>query len=145
LFRKEDYRFQIDKQKTQRWVFCIFSHEISVRFQFPQAIAKYYNKFTPSVKNSSFGKHVAKTLNASTKGSFAPSFSLPDINGKNLTLYDFKRKYIVLDFWGTWCVSCVKGFPKLKDYYSKYNDKIEFIGIDCQDNVESMEEGNNKI
>jgi len=113
----------------------VYSAELLPKYSY-DTIAKYYNKFTPSVKNSFFGKHVAKTLNASTKGSYAPSFSLPDIKGKNRKLSDFKGKYIVLDFWGTWCGSCIKGFPKLKEYYSKYKDKIEFIGIDCRDEIE---------
>lgn len=113
----------------------VYSAELLPKYSY-DTIAKYYNKFTPSVKNSFFGKHVAKTLKALTKGSYAPSFTLPDINGKNLSLSDFKGKYIVLDFWCTWSGSCIKGFPKLKEYYTKYKDKIEFIGIDCLDDIE---------
>src|SRR5574344_1669571 len=115
----------------------VYSAELLPKYPF-DTISKYYNKFTPSVKSSFFGKFVEKKLNASIKGSIAPPFTLPDINGKNLSLSDFKGKYIVLDFWGTWCGSCIKGFPKLKEYYSKYKDKIEFIGIYCRDEIEPL-------
>lgn len=37
-------------------------------------------------------------------------------------------------FWGTWCGYCLKGIPKMKEYYSRYNDQIEFLGIACKDN-----------
>ncbi|RKD91149.1 TlpA family protein disulfide reductase [Mangrovibacterium diazotrophicum] len=105
--------------------------------KFPNdTIEKYYNRFTPTVKNSIFGAHVSNALTASKKDLPAPSFSLPDTTGKIHSLSDYKGKYVVLDFWGTWCGSCVGGFPKLKEYYSKYKDRVEFIGIDCQDHEE---------
>ncbi len=113
-----------------------YSAELLPKFPY-DTIAKYYNKFTPAVKNSIFGKYVSKTLNASEESSLAPSFSLRDVNGKIHSLTNYKGKYVVLDFWGTWCGSCVGGFPKLKEYYLKYKDRIEFIGIDCQDNLDS--------
>ena len=63
----------------------------------------------------------------------APDFTLPDLNGKNVSLSDFRGKWVVLDFWGSWCGWCVKGFPALKDAYTKYGDKIVIIGIDCNE------------
>lgn len=61
----------------------------------------------------------------------APDFTLNDINGKPLTLSSLRGKYVVLDFWGSWCVWCVKGMPKMKEYYDKYKGKFEIVGIDC--------------
>ncbi|MDE6578678.1 MAG: TlpA family protein disulfide reductase [Muribaculaceae bacterium] len=63
----------------------------------------------------------------------APGFTLPDLAGKKVSLSDFKGKWVVLDFWGSWCGWCVKGFPALKEAYSKYGDKIVVIGIDCNE------------
>lgn len=63
----------------------------------------------------------------------APDFTLPDLNGKNVSLSDFHGKWVVLDFWGSWCGWCVKGFPALKEAYQKYGDKIVVIGIDCNE------------
>lgn len=63
----------------------------------------------------------------------AANFTLPDLAGKMVSLSDFRGKYVVLDFWGSWCGWCIKGFPALKDAYAKYGDKIAVIGIDCND------------
>jgi thiol-disulfide isomerase/thioredoxin len=63
----------------------------------------------------------------------APDFTLNDINGKPLTLSSLRGKYVVLDFWGSWCIWCIKGMPKMKEYYAKYAGKMEILGIDCND------------
>lgn len=63
----------------------------------------------------------------------APDFSLPDLQGKMVKLSSFKGKWVVLDFWGSWCPWCIKGFPGLKSAYEKYKGKMEVIGIDCND------------
>jgi len=63
----------------------------------------------------------------------APDFTLKDINGKALSLSSLRGKYVVLDFWGSWCIWCIRGIPKMKEYYAKYNGKFEILGIDCND------------
>ncbi len=67
------------------------------------------------------------------EGIEAPVFTLNDIEGKPLALNSLRGKYVVLDFWGSWCIWCIKGFPKMKEYYAKYSDKFEILGIDCND------------
>ena len=71
----------------------------------------------------------------------APDFKLRNLDGKYMTLASFKGKYVLLDFWGTWCGWCIKGIPDMKEYYAKYKDRIEFVGIDCRDTEEKWKEG----
>ena len=71
----------------------------------------------------------------------APGFTLPDLKGKMVSLSDFRGKWVVLDFWGSWCGWCVKGFPALKEAYKKYGDKIVVIGIDCNESEADWREG----
>lgn len=71
----------------------------------------------------------------------APDFTLPDLTGKMVSLSDFKGKWVVLDFWGSWCGWCIKGFPALKEAYAQYGDKIQIIGIGCNEPEADWREG----
>ena len=66
----------------------------------------------------------------------APDFILNDINGKSLSLSSTRGKVVVLDFWGSWCIWCIRGIPDMKKYYEKYKNKLEIIGMDCGDSDE---------
>lgn len=67
----------------------------------------------------------------------APVFSLEDLNGESVSLTEFRGKWIILDFWGSWCIWCIKGFPELKETYQKYTEQLEIIGIDCRESKEA--------
>lgn len=73
-------------------------------------------------------------------GMDAPDFTLMDINGKPLALSSLRGKYVVLDFWGSWCTWCIKGIPEMKQYYGKYKGKFEILGIACGDSEEKWKE-----
>lgn len=71
----------------------------------------------------------------------APDLSLPDLEGKIISLEDYKGKWIILDFWGSWCSWCIKGMPALKEAYSRYSGLLEVIGIDCNESEEAWRKG----
>src|ERR1700749_3607746 len=52
----------------------------------------------------------------------APNFILKDINGKTVSLADYKGKVLILDFWATWCVPCRNSFPAVKMAVEKYKN-----------------------
>jgi thiol-disulfide isomerase/thioredoxin len=70
----------------------------------------------------------------------APDFTLNDINGKPLKLSSLRGKYVLLDFWGSWCIWCIRGIPQMKQYYEKYKGKFEILGVDCNDTQEKWKE-----
>ena len=70
------------------------------------------------------------------EGNPAPDFTLNDINGKPLAMSSLRGKWVIIDFWGSWCKWCIKGIPDMKEYYAKYSDKMEILGVDCNDTVE---------
>ncbi len=78
----------------------------------------------------------AKAATKHADGIQAPDFTLNDINGKPFSLSSLRGKYVVLDFWGSWCIWCIKGFPQMKEYYAKYAGKFEILGLDCNDKEE---------
>ena len=85
-------------------------------------------------------KEEAEEMEAMKKqaaGLEAPVFTFNDIEGKPLSLTSLRGKYVILDFWGSWCVWCIKGFPQMKEYYAKYPGKFEILGMDCNDSESS--------
>lgn len=63
----------------------------------------------------------------------APDFELPNLQGSTTRLSSLRGKYVVIDFWGSWCIWCIRGFPHMKEAYAKYKDKMEILGVDCND------------
>ena len=60
----------------------------------------------------------------------APQFTLRSIDGKMVSLSDFKGKVVILDFWATWCPPCRKEIPSFIELYQQYKGKgLEIIGI----------------
>ena len=66
-------------------------------------------------------------------GADAPDFTLKTIDGKDFTLSSLRGRYVMLDFWGSWCHWCVEGMPKVKEISEKYADKLTVVSVDCND------------
>ena len=94
----------------------------------------YYQPIIDRTKKQMEEDEKAKKLQAA--GVEAPDFTLKDIQGNDFTLSSLRGKYVVLDFWGSWCIWCIKGMPKMKEYYEKYAGKFEIVGVDCNDTEE---------
>lgn len=63
-------------------------------------------------------------------GSAAPDISGFTPDGKELTLSDFRGKYVFIDFWASWCGPCRREIPNIKAMYEKYNGKgMNFLGV----------------
>lgn len=90
-------------------------------------------KLSPSVKSSYWAqKAVTRMYNIRNRpriGKKLPAFSLPDATGKLVSLNSFKGKYVLIDFWGTWCVPCIEGIPELQAVHSKYKSRLAIISI----------------
>jgi peroxiredoxin len=56
-------------------------------------------------------------------GDHAPDISYPDTAGRIISLYDFKGKYVLLDFWASWCAPCRAGNPNLVKAWRMFKDK----------------------
>lgn len=74
------------------------------------------------------------------EGKLAPDFTLKSLDGTDLSLSSLRGKYVILDFWGSWCIWCIKGFPEMKNYYEKYSERMEILGVDCGDTEEKWKD-----
>lgn len=63
-------------------------------------------------------------------GDMAPAFSVPDLYGKKVSLAGFRGRYVLLDFWASWCAPCRQSNPGLVKLYNKFKSpQFEMIGI----------------
>ncbi len=88
-------------------------------------------------------KAISEAAEKVKDGMPAPDFTLKNPAGEDFTLSSIfnQKKYIILDFWGTWCYWCVKGIPDMKKLYSDAKGRIEIVGIDCGESEEKWKDG----
>ena len=71
-------------------------------------------------------------------GQPAPKLETLDLRGEPFRLGDLKGRYVLLDFWATWCAPWVAELPQLQELYQKYRDKgFEIVGVNIDDTREA--------
>ena len=72
-------------------------------------------------------------------GSEMPDFSFTDFDGKKRKFSDFRGKYVLIDFWGTWCPACIEELPYQKTAYSRFQPRgFEILGMDDDQNAAAV-------
>ena len=88
-----------------------------------------------SAQNRPINYKLVPNLQAMKDRSPAPQFTLPNLEGGEIGLRDFRGKLLMLNFWASWCVPCREEMPAMERLYQKYrNQGFVILGINLQDN-----------
>jgi thiol-disulfide isomerase/thioredoxin len=92
-----------------------------------------FSQLSEDVKQSGLGRLIQRSIDESKlglPGTKAIDFTAVDIQGETLSLSDYRGKYVLIDFWASWCLPCRAGHPHLLELYAKYKDKgFEIISV----------------
>lgn len=107
----------------------------------PEEIEPLFNKLSPQIRLSKAGNDFAKKIEIakiSSVGRYLPGFSQADTSGNLIRLSSFKGKYVLVDFWASWCEPCRAENPVLVEAFNVYKDKgFTILGVSLDRNKES--------
>lgn len=87
------------------------------------------------------GRRTARKPKATASGNLAPDFSVTDLDGRKLTLSDYKGKVVLLDFWATWCSPCREEIPHFVEMQNQYGPQgFQVIGVSMDDDAKPVHE-----
>jgi len=90
-------------------------------------------KLSPAVLDNYFGRNLLGQINGRKKsavGNFIEDFTLNDPKDQPFKFSSLKGKYVLIDFWGSWCGPCHAAFKELRKLYAAYHDKgFEILGL----------------
>jgi len=74
-------------------------------------------------------------------GALFPDFSENDVEGKPLSISQYKGKVVLVDFWATWCVPCIMELPEIQKSYSKYHSQgLEVVGVSLDEEKDRLQQ-----
>ncbi len=133
----------IETIPNQRIKNILVFESVKQGISYAKELEDYYQKFlkiSTNKENEGEITEMYSKLLKIQKGKTSPKFhNYSDINGKKVSLDDFKGKYVYIDVWATWCGPCIRQIPFLKELEKKYHNKnVEFVSIsvDEEENYE---------
>lgn len=97
--------------------FVVFMFAVSIGYQF----------LTSNFNNDN------NDVDQNISGQIAKDFTVIDVDGKEVSLSDFKGKPVVVNFWASWCPPCKVEMPYFNEVYKELGDEVQFMMVDLVD------------
>ncbi len=111
-------------------------------------IESLFKLLTPRIRNSVSGRELAKDIErsrATAIGSIAPDFAQKDTLGYDVKLSAFRGKYVLVDFWASWCKPCRVENPMLVKTFNSFKSRnFTIVGVSLDNNRKSWIKAINK-
>ncbi|PSL47574.1 peroxiredoxin [Chitinophaga niastensis] len=115
----------------------LLMNELRARVE-PEEFQQLFYSLDKSLQQSQYGESVTayiKSLKANGVNIAADDFSQQDIKGQPVKLSSFRGKYVLVDFWASWCGPCRQENPNVVKAYNKYKEKnFTILGVSLDDN-----------
>lgn len=95
---------------------------------------KYLEEYDDFPRYTSFLQTFYEQIERVSPGQPAVPFALPNKEGEVVRMKDFRGKYVLLDFWASWCIPCLDEFPHMKKLYNEYSrENFEIVAISIEE------------
>ncbi len=131
--KKTEFVIKNNSNYYSFWVYrreVVYNHMIT-----PDSLTKIFNTFTESLKSSREGKEVKKIIAGLDlrKNQFIDNVRIKDINGDFIKIINNEKKYVLLNFWASWCAPCLKEISLVLDMKKKYSDYIDVVFVSADE------------
>ncbi|HMO61060.1 MAG TPA: redoxin domain-containing protein [Ferruginibacter sp.] len=125
------YTMELDPGRVEQLV-----TGLGKRFSKNKAVTDVVTAYKTAIENNR-QQETAKTTVPGI-GSTAPEITLPDVNGKSFSLSSLKGKYVLVDFWASWCGPCRAENPNVVNAYNSFKDKnFTILGVSLDKNKDA--------
>ena len=135
--RRKEVTKELISQYSNNYVSLLEMRNL-VRNSNYRELSDLYEQFSGVLRKTDLGVEIQKYIKgkANTQlGGEAPNFSLQNLDGENISLKSFRGKYVLIDFWASWCKPCREEHPNYVNVYKKFKDQsFTILGVSLDRN-----------